>query len=193
MKTIEYRTIDKSLWPRGPWDAEPDKKQWQDEVTGLPCLIVRVEHSGHLCGYVGVPAKHPLHGKSYSEPCDKLREALELRMNSPMGDNPSFSVLIQALAGRELEPTPDSVFQVHGGLTFADHCHETKDECRGICHKPAEGEPDSVWWFGFDCDHCDDRSPVSASALLRERGVYRDFAYVAEQCRQLAAQLAMVA
>ena len=29
MKTIEYRTIDKSAWPRGEWDAEPDKMQWR--------------------------------------------------------------------------------------------------------------------------------------------------------------------
>lgn len=193
MKTIEYRTIDKSSWPRGPWDAEPDKRQWQDEATGLPCLIVRVDHSGHLCGYVGVPPKHPLYEVSYSEPSDKLRAALERRLNSPMGDHPAFRVLISALAGRELEPCAESVFEVHGGITFSDHCHDTKDECRGICHKPDDGETDSVWWFGFDCAHCDDRSPASSSALLRERGAYRDFAYVAEECRKLAEQLAMVA
>jgi hypothetical protein len=38
MDTIEYRTIDKSQWGPGPWQDEPDKKQWQDEATGLPCL-----------------------------------------------------------------------------------------------------------------------------------------------------------
>lgn len=67
MKTLEYRTIDKAGWGNGPWNDEPDKKQWQDEATGLPCLIVRNEHLGFLCGYVGVSRSHPLHGKSYDD------------------------------------------------------------------------------------------------------------------------------
>lgn len=33
---------------------------------------------------------------------------------------------------------------VHGGLTYSDRCHDD------ICHVPAPGEPDDVWWFGFD-------------------------------------------
>lgn len=53
METIEYRTADKSQWGEGPWTAEPDKRQWRDEATGLPCLIVRGPH-GAFCGYVGV-------------------------------------------------------------------------------------------------------------------------------------------
>lgn len=66
METIEYRTEDKSAWGYGDWQAEPDKKQWQDESTGYPCLIVR-NHGGALCGYVGVPEGHPLHGKDYDD------------------------------------------------------------------------------------------------------------------------------
>lgn len=65
MKTIEYCTIDKSEWGDGPWQDEPDKRQWLDETTGLPCLIVRHKRGGHLCGYVGVPKDHPYHGKHY--------------------------------------------------------------------------------------------------------------------------------
>src|SRR5690349_2134282 len=67
MKTAEYRTIDKSGWERGEWDGEPDKKQWQDEKTGLPCLIVRGAYGGALCGYVGVKEGHPAFKKEYSE------------------------------------------------------------------------------------------------------------------------------
>ena len=40
METIDYRTVDKTTWGAGPWQDEPDKKQWRDE-TGFPCLIVR--------------------------------------------------------------------------------------------------------------------------------------------------------
>ena len=67
METIEYRNVvDKSEWLRGPWDDEPDKKQWKDETTGLPCLIVRGP-SGALCGYVGVTEGHPFFQRNYSD------------------------------------------------------------------------------------------------------------------------------
>lgn len=44
---------------------------------------------------------------------------------------------------------------VHGGLTFARPCHEDGP----ICHVPAPGEPDEVWWLGFDCNHYTDVAP----------------------------------
>lgn len=56
--------IDKSEWERGPWDEEPDRLEFTDPDTGLPCLIVRGP-VGPLCGYVGVPAGHPWYGKDY--------------------------------------------------------------------------------------------------------------------------------
>lgn len=52
--------------PEGPWQSEPDKVQWLDAVTGLPCLIVR-GNLGSLCGYAGVYPGHPLHGKDYDD------------------------------------------------------------------------------------------------------------------------------
>jgi len=42
----------------GPWMQEPDKSQFVDEKTGMPCLIVR-NRLGALCGYVGVSSDHP--------------------------------------------------------------------------------------------------------------------------------------
>ena len=67
MITKEYRTLDKSSWPKGPWQDEPDKVQWEDEATGLPCLAVRRNPQGFLCGYVGVTQGHPLFGLGYME------------------------------------------------------------------------------------------------------------------------------
>lgn len=64
MKT--WKNTDKSNWPRGEWDNEPDKAHWIDDKTGLDCLIVR-EPLGALCGYVGVPENHPSFEKSYSD------------------------------------------------------------------------------------------------------------------------------
>lgn len=64
MQTLQYTMIDKSTWGKGEWQYEPDKKQWSDEETGYPCLIVRNQY-GALCGYVGVSEGHPLFGKHY--------------------------------------------------------------------------------------------------------------------------------
>lgn len=147
MHTIEYRTMNKSDWGVGPWENEPDKKQWQDPVTGLPCLIVR-NALGALCGYVGVPSDHPLHGVHY--------------------DN------VDA--------------RVHGGLTFSAGCQHSPNQAHGICHLPSPGEPDDVWWFGFDCAHADDYTPKPTSVLHRFAGSwgYRSFPFVEAEISNLA-------
>lgn len=127
-------------WPRGVWDNEPDRKQWEDKETGLPCLIVRNE-MGNLCGYVGVPQGHPYFEKNY----DDIMRPID----------------------------------VHGGLTYSNHCHGR------ICHI-VSGE-DKVWWLGFDCGHCDDLSPGLNFHLGGSS--YRDMDYVTNECTELARQL----
>jgi hypothetical protein len=57
--------IDKTNWPPGPWDSEPDKIVWIDEATDLDCMIVRGPY-GALCGYVGVPPGHPAYEQPYN-------------------------------------------------------------------------------------------------------------------------------
>jgi hypothetical protein len=84
---------------------------------------------------------------------------------------------------------------VHGGLTFAGPCSHGPEE-HAICHVPGEGEPDDVWWLGFDCGHLYDRTNIRIPKALRDEGhfswdegrVYRDVSYVTEQVRRLAAQ-----
>lgn len=94
---------------------------------------------------------------------------------------------------------------VHGGLNFATFCQDTGDESQGICHIPGPGEPDHVYWLGFDCGHIGDKKPGN-DALLRKVApdleemrqalsvgilaeTYRDLAYVQDQCRHLAHQV----
>jgi hypothetical protein len=67
METKTYKTLDRSGWGHGEWDDEPDKVQWPDEETGLPCLAVRSPSSGAWCGYVGVDASHTLFEVDYME------------------------------------------------------------------------------------------------------------------------------
>ena len=64
LKTLEYITLDKSDWSDGLWKAEPDRRQWLDEESGYPCLILR-NPIGVLCGYVGVQPSHPAYGKHF--------------------------------------------------------------------------------------------------------------------------------
>jgi hypothetical protein len=168
METKSWRTMDKSDWGDGPWQDEPDKMQWQDEASGLPCLAKRATQSGSWCGYVGVSEGHPWF---------------------------------------EMNPFKIGA-DVHGGLNFATFCQDTTDESQGICHIPSPGEPDHVYWIGFDCGHAWDQKPGN-DALLRRIAphleemrqqfasdfpvilgeVYRDLAYVRDQCRLLAGQV----
>lgn len=53
---------------------------------------------------------------------------------------------------------------VHGGLTYSNGC---QGEGGHICHVPAPGEADNVWWLGFDCNHSGDVSPREESMHLR--------------------------
>jgi len=66
METKEWKYVDKSKWTRGTWDNEPDKIQWEDKETGLPCMVRR-GGVGQWCGYVGIAPKHPLYKKDWED------------------------------------------------------------------------------------------------------------------------------
>jgi hypothetical protein len=220
VETIEYRTVDKSQWGDGPWQNEPDKKQWRDPETGLPCLIVRGP-SGALCGYVGVTEGHPFYKVAYSHYTSR--------------DDGKIP---------EADTSPEAQLSVHGGITFSRGCepvteadyarmlknvaghkaaaakhplgdaaewlqrwlphlgsyeaYRERAEAEYICHKAAA--EDKVWWFGFDCAHAGDVSPkmrewektLGLAPRYRDGDVYRDMAYVTEQVTSLAKQLAAV-
>lgn len=172
METKEYRTVDKASWGHGEWRDEPDKMQWPDGATGLPCLIVRGP-SGALCGYVGVPDTHPWHGKGYDDAVGECTS--ECTKTEDYESHYSHSV-----NGR---------IDVHGGLTFASACAHTGDESKHICHVPGPGEPDNVWWFGFDCAHSGDLCPKYEHRMRFGDETYKDLAYVKGEVTKLARQL----
>lgn len=164
MGELAYTTIDKAAWGDGPWQDEPDKVQWKDEATGLPCLAKRHEFYGNWCGYVGVSEGHP-----------------------------------HFLA----EDTCELDLEVHGGITYGATCQEGP-EATSICHVPGPGEPDHVFWLGFDCGHAWDMQPGLIASYgerfardgnpiwlaVREGVEYRTLEYVRAECARLAAQLA---
>jgi hypothetical protein len=95
---------------------------------------------------------------------------------------------------------------VHGGFTYANACHGA------VCHVPKPGEPDNVWWFGFDCAHAGDYTGMADRRFLHrvlglgedapydhQRALtaddwsvetYRTLAYVQAECKRVAEQLA---
>lgn len=151
--------IDKSEWGDGLWQDEPDRVDWRDDATGLPCLALRNATLGHWCGYVGLPPGHPWHGKGYED-------------------------LLSLPA--------------HGGVNFVSKCDEGEGPDR-VCHVPLPGEPDDVWWIGFDCGHYGDLSPgtLLLDRVLHDhgfvmpvfgRGEYRSLDYVRRCCTEMAVE-----
>lgn len=93
--------------------------------------------------------------------------------------------------------------EVHGSVTFTGGCQE-EDAEHGICHVPEPGQPDDVWWIGFDCAHAFDVTPridadlrdaglpptsLLEASMYRSAARYRDVGYVKAQCADLARQL----
>lgn len=161
----------------GPWMDEPDKAHWIDGATDLDCLAVR-NGMGAWCGYVAVTEGHPWFAVDYSQ-------------------------CVEGCGEEWCTHSPDAQVQVHGGLTFADFCHESeKGEGFGICHTPLPGRPDRVWWFGFDTAHAGDATPYDHAKAAAENNaypwtvpdedVYRSLFYVQSECTDLARQLAAV-
>lgn len=159
-----YTTLDRTAWRSGPWDREPfDKIQWVDEETDLDCLAVR-NSIGAWCGYVGVGSDHPWFDIAYT--------------GCTQGCGESW-------CGH----SPESLIDVHGGITYSDRCQEGPED-HSICHVPMPGRPDPVWWFGWDACHAGDIMPGYESACVTDRAEYRTLEYVRRQCRDMARQLA---
>jgi hypothetical protein len=92
------------------------------------------------------------------------------------------------------------VLEAHQGINYSAPC-----DGEAICHVPAPGMPDDVWWLGFDCGHTWDLAPgmrareramglppieeiIDTPLWLRE--TYRDLPYVRREIEHLACQLA---
>ncbi len=138
--------------------------------AGLTCRVI-LTGMGHHCGYVAVPTGHPWHGQNYRDSVKVSREVLERPISA---DNVGAVTLLCAAHKADLEASTipiELALDVHGGVTFSGQ------------HKD---RPLDLWWFGFDCAHCDDG---------RAEGLpgWKDAAFTEAQCRRLAEQLAAVA
>lgn len=169
-----------------PWKSEPEKV---DGVTAEGYrYALRRGPVGHWCGYVGIGRDHSLHGVGYSDPTEMLRGRLEMlrgrlertmKSEMPAEEDRGMVLMIGEIFGK-LEPEPQNVFRVHGGITYAED------------HLP-QAEPDGLWWYGFDCAHsgdlCPDMQEKYPELYSDDTSIYRDAAYAIAQCARLSAQL----
>lgn len=159
MQTKEYNFIDKTKWGEGEWLLEPDKVQWMDESTKLPCLAVR-HPSGHWCGYVGVAEGHPYFGKYWGD---------------------CFS--------NDGEDYERDYLHVHGGLTYSDFCVEDEKEhgiCHLVEHGQNDRV---WWLGFDCAHSGDLTPKYGSHRGFSEREQYRTLQYVKSECSKLAKQL----
>lgn len=167
----------------GPWLGEADKLAWRDPTTGFECIMLRDTHGGHLCGYVGIPTTHPLHGFDHRA------------IPASLGISTHGGLCYSAICDEG--PTPAR--------------RPLAREARRICHAPRTAEyaktrhatsyrvqDAHAWWLGFACNQIYDIIPNdqrSRRQFLKEetRAEYRDDAYVLREIQHLAAQLKAIA
>lgn len=158
-KVTYYNVIDRTNWPKGPWDSEPDKEQWVDKETCYPCIILRHDVSGHLCGYVGIDKAHPMYKKMYID----FEEDLDAHggitytelLSDDMRPNPLNTSL---LADSETSVNSNSLWWI--GFD---------------CAHLGDLEPNNRW-----------NKPAT---MYKYKETYKDWDYVKNQCEQLALQL----
>lgn len=159
------------------------------EHAGYTC-VVTFGNTANRCGYVGIPIGHPLYGKGYDD-------YLEIKKSDIGGREVSgiFPLLCACLDDDERIKI-EAYFQCHGGITFADGGKQST--------YPIESD---LWWFGFDCGHCDDKCDLQLAyekfpndrEHIRRRieiesqfdtgGEIRTEEYVVDECKKLAEQL----
>jgi hypothetical protein len=156
------------------------EKDWITKA-GLRAVVLVIgyhaERKSHRCGYVEIPEGHRLHGVSYGTPMldipKKAAEGATLGNKSPIL---AFTAGCGALDGETVRRSPDVVFDCHGGLTYSGG----KD---GYPVAESQG-----WWFGFDCNHCDD-GQIDPDPRWGRYGVVRELPYVEAECERLAEQI----
>lgn len=151
MIILEQNYINKTKWPRGSWDNEPDKVHFIDEETNMDCLIVRVEGSGHLCGYVAVDETHPAFkanynrvqvdvygGLTYGSICDEDGHICHVAQDG-RPEHVFWLGFDHAHSG-DLSPGYQGRFGLGGGEIYRD-INYVRDGCQQLAKQLAEREP----------------------------------------------------
>jgi hypothetical protein len=165
------------------------EKDWTTNAGLRAVVVICLSDDGkrkrHRCGYVGVDNSHPLFGVQYNDQSDKITkqmvEDLTLGGRSPIL---LLTAAVNSDDGQSIRRSPDVLFDVHGGLTFSSG---------NKMFDPDYPIKSDLWWFGFDCTHCDDGVIEPDEFDMKYfRGQARSLEYVSAQCESLATQMAMM-
>jgi len=155
--------VDRTGWPRGPWDDEPDRVDFKT-AAGFPAIALR-NPSGFWCGYVAVSPGHPAY--------DGNDESIEVHGGFTYGGKCAGAVCHVPEPGE-----PADVFWL--GFDFAHY---------GDAHPSKHDEWDAYTW---SADGRTQYWGARARYMRPDdvRGVYRDLAYVRAECEKVGKQLA---
>ena len=171
----------------------PSKKEKSWISIEYPCVIVMTS-GGFRCGYVGVPENHPLYGVNYNETTHKLAGYIErvfnvreVSLNELMDSLGPMVIFSASLSGDFYKP--EVTVKTHKGLTYSN------SYCPGTVFE-------NHWWFGFDCNHFDDKPDMSKISKVRdmvlmslvenEHGVHRTLEYCFNICVGMADQFRQI-
>lgn len=156
-----FDIVDRTGWPPGPWDGEPDKATWVHDETGARCTLRRGP-MGHWCGYVGLRGNHPLAGKDYNDIGVTSQELTFSAYCHAMNEDEWIRYRIH----RDKWVT-ESLLYPHGDA--ARHLREDRkgdtstlagfrqwSARHDVCHDDC---PHGLWWLGFDFAHLFDIAP----------------------------------
>lgn len=114
------------------------EKSWYK--NGYHCFVI-FNRNGCRCGYIGISKTNKLYEKSYSEPQSFLRQKENQKFNGNV-----FGLFNSCIQDKDKGLPPDLYFSAHCGFTFSDFMSEDFNY----------NTNDNMWYFGFDCGHCDD-------------------------------------
>lgn len=153
--------FDKTRWPEGPWQTEPDAVAWVDGKSKLNCAMSRHELTGTWRGYVAVDPLHPLHGRSYRHRI-AIPESIRERAIEMWRDFSPVDMMLNAEWIKNNQAEIGLLMPAHGSITYAGE------------------DTEGFWWFGFDCMHGLDIMPAVFEFIpaFWSRQTYRDHDYV---------------
>lgn len=160
MKTLEWKFERFKDLPPGEWRNEPDKKQWMDKETQMPCLIVR-NYRGALCGYVGVNKEHAFFNKEFYGMIDSDHEQYDA----------------------------EETLLVHGGITFTGKCQNNKEGICHIVEENEDDNIWWLGFDCNHCDDLAPIDGSDYLNRFYNKPVYRNITYVENEIRNLAKQL----
>lgn len=151
-------------------------KQWKT-AAGFTAVVIMCR-GRHHCGYVGLPKDHLLHGLDYNTSSPYIKNVIE---EESVGQRSVLSLL--CIEGKETAPV--IAYDVHGSITWSGYL---------------KGFPEAdefLWFFGFDCAHCDDGVSQQYADWCAENNCpcfestegFKDLAFCEQQCESLAQQI----